>query len=375
MSFKKFKPSESSPTAALLTKHEQLPVFLIPGIFGNGNEMQQLADELYKNSKGTRPIYIWFDPRLSNPIKNDAWTLEQNVDDIENRINEILKNSLLPAIIISYSYGCTVAAKVEQKRKSNGQDSHNIMIDSASPELTKEYFFSESNAATPDMINIANYAARLTALYEIKHDGIDIEKLNILLPQSRLEQIEGMVLSYNDYKPDENCRNFQDTMSVGKQNLQSLSVLGSSDEPQKIKLDKINLIFTKESAKKHGSLTGGWEQYSDSVNLLNNDKLMEQHHSDLLNKTNAAILAPLITSTIKKEVDLKPIMAKQIQLLVRMQQEVDNVEADTSDEADIKMTDFAPKKSALRALSFTNSSNTAIRAKPENVVPQLKIKA
>jgi hypothetical protein len=166
-----------------ITEPEQLPIFLIPGIFNFEHEMDTLADALDLIYHGRRPIYIYSEDSensLRPPVK----------DPVIAAIGAIMSNSPLPYLLIGYSNGGKKAVNAARSLQSMGYDARAFVID-ATPEMaTIAYFNSGSPQSFKDLINIVNYAAQLAHMKKmIAHDQPELKALRYLAPQSLLEEL------------------------------------------------------------------------------------------------------------------------------------------------------------------------------------------
>src|SRR3989338_7650949 len=128
MPFIKFisTPYEQSHT----NNPDELPIFLLPGILGNGSELNSLAEAINETRNGKTPIYIYEEPTYEG--KPEEMTLSEHAASIAKEILEIRQNSPIPYILTGYSFGAILAAEVARVLRSVNRDPHLYVIDEPS---------------------------------------------------------------------------------------------------------------------------------------------------------------------------------------------------------------------------------------------------
>lgn len=381
-------PFTKFTTSSLEQSHtndpENLPIFLIPGILGNGNELYSLAAAINEQRKGKTPIYIYEEPIMDGeplqlPLDNFAASIAQEV-------LEIRQNSPLPYILAGYSFGGILAAEVARKLLSVKHDPRLYVIDEPAESCVKRYFYSDCNshdtdpsgdndkdpdAFRTDLFNIVNYAAKLSGLQQVELSKNILSSLQFLELEDRIDHLADNVLNHQSQTtPASNEQTFSTYLEIAKRNLRYLK---DSDSNPEQKLSNVHTIFTKETARKYSTdkqslnqFKGEWDLCSTKITQLNplvSSRLGNQSHMDLLKKENAALVAGLITSNLKIEITSDYLMMRQIQAILG-----GSVQQDKMDVIIEQLFNKTHKRSSMQFFNTYNAhDNTAKPAHQDEV--------
>lgn len=343
-------PFTKFTTSSLEQSHtndpENLPIFLIPGILGNGNELYSLAAAINAKRNGKTPIYIYEEPIVDGEPLQLA--LDNLAASIAQEVLEIRQNSPLPYILVGYSFGGILAAEVSRKLLSVNHDPRLYVIDEPAESCVKRYFDSDSldaasdsnndkdrDAFKTDLFSIVNYAAKLSGLQQAQLSKNILASLQFLELEDSIDHLADHVLKHQTQSVSESSeQTFSTYLEIAKRNLRNLK---DSDSNPEQKLSNVHTIFTKETARKYGSekqslnqFKGDWDLCSTKITQLNpliSSQLGNQSHMDLLKEDNAALVAGLITNNLKIEIKPDFLMIRQIQAILgeSVQQEKMNV--------------------------------------------------
>jgi thioesterase domain-containing protein len=370
-------PFTKFTTSSLEQSHtndpENLPIFLIPGILGNGNELYSLAAAINEQRKGKTPIYIYEEPIVDGePLQ---LSLDNLAASIAQEVLEIRQNSPLPYILVGYSFGGILAAEVARKLLSVNHDPRLYVVDEPAESCVKRYFDSDSDtgltsdkdkdrdAFKTDLFNIVNYAAKLSGLQQVELSKSILGSLQFLELEDRIDHLADNVLKQQTQTiPVSNEQTYSTYLEIAKRNLRNLKDSVSNPEQ---KLSNVHTIFTKETARKYGSekhslnqFKGDWDLCSTKITQLNpliSSKLGNQSHMDLLKEDNAALVAGLLTNNLKIEITPDFLMMRQIQAILggSVQQEKMNVIID-------QLFNKTHKRSSMQFFNIYNAhDNTA----------------
>ncbi|HTM64029.1 MAG TPA: thioesterase domain-containing protein [Gammaproteobacteria bacterium] len=345
---------------------DNLPIFLIPGILGNSNELYKLAEEINAQKKGRTPIYIYQEPPATDELMNMSLAVHAN--KIAQEILEIRRFSPLPYILVGYSFGGILASEVAKELQASKYDPRVYVIDEPALSCVKKYMDPENKSNFnfyQDLAKIVNYAAFLS---DITPHSLTDEFLNEHISDEFEEFIYHFAVEITENQAtaqidDANITNFITYLEIAKRNLRNMAY---SDSPKKNILDNVHVIFTNETARKYSSgsqsqtakdFLGEWDQCSVRVSHLNpniTSKLSTQSHLDLLKgvnfeklkkyedelkqcneeqekqrieelkqtieklkqKNNAALVSGLITNSLKHEISPNSLISKQFLELV-----------------------------------------------------------
>ena len=282
------------------------PIYIIPGIFGYGSELNALANALNDQYKGARPIYVYYDPRISNPDSFPEMELN-TAEHIQMIADEISTYSppTFPRTIIGYSYGCTLATKSAQHLKRLDIDCGLYLIDGVSPESSRKYFETSRADSTKDLVNILCYAANLAELptATITFTEEEINLIAALPLEERITEIANRILQHQARVSEDSNYKFSSFIKMARCDLRQLHCDKFCPELNNDKLAEISLLLTDKTTKKHrGAGCGGWDSYAENVLLESDSLLRQEEHQSLLKLYNAESLAKLISAYIKSRV-------------------------------------------------------------------------
>lgn len=273
---------------------DQVPLFLIPGITGNGTEFQSLIEKL-RSSGDKRPIYVWYDPAIAADLKGRPYRENLTLQEQAKLMAECMKDRLPPTglspyVMISFSSGCSLSALAAQLLNAEGQVVKLFLIDGPSPEVARKYFSSSSESVTTDLINIVKYAAKLSVKPEHLDDKLSFNlnlDLNKLIKKSPLEVMDlaaqAIRSQYGYIIRDDFFRTSLKVAKLGIHNLMTNTIESPSH-----KIEKAYALITQETAKKYGAPHLGWDKYAETLSLFNDNELRSQEHTALLNDDGGA---------------------------------------------------------------------------------------
>jgi thioesterase domain-containing protein len=287
---------------------DNLAIFLFPGVLGNGNELEALAAAIDKQRKGRTPIYIYNKPTINgSPLE---MTGDEEAASIADEMQYIRRDSKLPYILAGFSYGSNVVHQVAEHLSARGFDPRKYVIDAGSPACIAAYIEKDNDDLKRDLVNIVNYAARLSGMQEIKLNEKIFTKLQDIELEDRIDHIGDEVVHGQAANIDEDIlASFYTYLEIAKQNLRNLAYPTISKQN---KTTHTHLILTKETSLKYGaaesgsiSFAAGWDECSSKVTRLNrhtSSKLWHQTHMSLLTEENAGLVAGLITNSLNREI-------------------------------------------------------------------------
>ncbi|VVC76362.1 hypothetical protein AQUSIP_16730 [Aquicella siphonis] len=303
-------------------KPDQIPIFLIPGILGNGTEYREFIEEL--RAKGdNRPVFVYCDPLLvPDPKKPELigkkLSMQEQAQLIADCVQDCLPPGSAPYILAGYSYGCGPAALAADILTGSGNVTHVYLIDGPSPECSKAYFSNPSDSLTTDLINIVKTAIELSSSRSIPPSKLDelflpeFASLKQLSPQACLERLEQTTLSQldNSYIHGDTFKKY---MQIVKQGINNLMTAPTA--PKK-KMSKLVSLITNETAIKYGDTYGGWDKYTETLAKVEDDNLVTQNHRTLLQQDTVQALVQSIRSLINQELKPLTLFQQQLKLLV-----------------------------------------------------------
>ncbi|MBV9575136.1 MAG: hypothetical protein JO149_00760 [Gammaproteobacteria bacterium] len=309
---------------------KEIPLILLPGLFGNGGVCKELADQLHaQNPK--RPIFIFYNACVINKnVKPSTKNLQQEIKAMAKEL-QFLPKELYPNLhIAGHSFGCILGAALAQLLQSRGQEVNLFMIDNPSVECMQE-FLNRSTCPVSDILNIINYAAKLALLAPIQlteEQLSDFEKLSTL---DCFDKILASVLEFPENKSKKtNIDTFQSFLSIAKHGLTNIINYDKSLSSTLPNINAIKILMTKETAEKYNNPQGGWQSYSKNISMVEHTSLELTNHHELLNEKNAAILAAVIEDFLDKEM-----RAKNLKIAKASQAIIDAIESSGVENANI----------------------------------------
>lgn len=312
------------------TDHDKdVPIIIFTGIHGRAAEVYALASAMDKKHGGKSPIYIC---KSSYPDIRDAQSVADTILRVRN-------NSQYPYVLIGFSFGANLGAKVAELLQHQYTHSYSPIlygIDQASPENTYNYFELDHPSAHRDLLNIVNSSAEISGLAPLIESSDTFANFEMYFSERKLLELKNKLLAQQPNAPEEKIRRFKEQMEVVNQNLLSLT---NSNPYLKKNLKSGNFIFTNETMAKQSALasgqhipfTGGWDTCCETVQILRSEdgKLESLTHLDLVKEEHVNDLAELITASMKHEIkdSLKSIALRVVK---------NSFSADECDDADIK---------------------------------------
>lgn len=281
---------------AIISQPDQIPVFLIPGIFRNPREMTAVAEQLYKSYNGTRPIYIYEEAN-----ERKATT---DLNDTLAALRATLPYGPIPYLLVGYSDGCRLAVNAAKALSDDGQNAQTCVIDGASPAIVGQFFNEHTSESITDIIAILNYAADLCGLDEkINLNENDIKKLINITLECRFEELSNLMEDLNLRATADNINKFLSYAEIVKHTLSANQPQENTSANNSGKAEKIIAFFTNSTKLKYRlpiDSKGGWENESDNVALATDALLSTVDHRALTTESNAARLAELINNHFLK---------------------------------------------------------------------------
>jgi thioesterase domain-containing protein len=331
MAFLIFK-NEKIPSSS---KPEQAPIFIFPGILGNGFEVNALAQELAELYP-SRPIYIYYEPQnkiVDGPL-GDQPTLGTKIEEIAKEMQELFtadqEYHICPFIIVGYSFGATLAALTAKYLKQQGEDALVYLIDGIAPDYSKTFFNdkSKTNAVTSNFVDIINYAVKLSLGQNVMltYDKLELDDLSKQDIISRIDNLSNLVLNtqQNNIFDAEQITAFKIYVERIKRNIQDLLLYTNDITTGSLLI--IKTLFTQNTLSLYSSLKndlsagmaphdpfGGWAPYATTIE--NDSSLADQTHLDLLMQENAERIALSIDQFIDQYM-LQIIVRRQVQLTI-----------------------------------------------------------
>lgn len=332
---------------------DNLPIFLIPGIIGNGSELFALAEAINKKRGGRTPIYIYEEPIIDGePLQ---FTLSEHASLIAEEVQEIRQSSPLPYILVGYSFGGILASEVAVKLQALHHDPRLYVIDEPSCAISRDHIKNDTETFKTDLVKIVNYAATLSGITPITITSQLLTNLRLLTLEERIDQLASEVLDSQPASVQEAQENsFYTLLETAKRNLRNILLSETGTEN---KLTNVHLIITNETALKYSEgkqtalqFIGGWDAICQNkpkhLNPALTSKLSKQAHMDLLKgkskapssdpaasadigasiavagieqreDSNAELVAGLITNNLKNEITQKDLMQKHMQEILR----------------------------------------------------------
>lgn len=295
------------------TDPDALPVFLIPGIHGNAYELVELAEAINRERGGKTPIYIFHEDTPSD--KTHQMSLTEIAQQAAAEIVSIRQQSPLPYILIGYSFGGILAAEICRQLIKNQRNPYLYVIDQPSELMTKKYYLETSENFIRDLIHIINHAAMLAGLNPVDVDSTLKTAAHYEYTEQPQCVINTLLTQNNGRATNEQITIFVKYSKIIERNLRIIA----EHQPNPLeKLSNAHVIFTKETASKHGLsnqtddlYTGGWEESATTVTLLNSEssRLWEEPHTALPSKFNASIISRLITNNLKPKFSAQDLQA------------------------------------------------------------------
>lgn len=285
--------------------NKNIPIFLLPGILGKGDELTNLATALAEQYPN-HPIRIW---------RDDKWT-QSSSDQKKSRLSEVIAQEILDkmpkgedqptsCLLIGYSYGGMDAAITASLLAKEGIKATVIALDSPSVTVTQKRL-SDSTDRIHDLIDITTYFATMNALIG------DPKKLTLPTATDLKDKVETatsleneiqivteQLFEKNNITPDtnsKNYKNFQKCLSVVTDNLTTLQ---SANLPTNEDLTVVPFMLAQTCKKYKCKEDGGWENTSNKIIIEEKevDHLSLLENNNIIQKITAE--ADKIISSIK----------------------------------------------------------------------------
>lgn len=312
-------PFELITPPALLSKAmpsspNQASAVIFPGVLGNDSELKELIQELF-NISPSRPIYVYRHSLLRNPSAEvkESFSLKDHIDELEKEMYRCFpyNYNICPITFIGFSYGCHQAALLAERAKARKMDSLVYLIDGLSPESSKTYFSDEKNslAATHTIIDIINYAIKLSSLKPLALSSKQIENFAKLSVESRIEQL--VKLAQNRSIATNSKIAFERYSKILKENI--LTIANDQSLTESSKNLTIKALFTTKTLFPAEDNLGGWNAYAESIEV--DEGLKDKSHMDLITGENAKYIAHSIHTFINKHITEASIIINKLRLV------------------------------------------------------------
>ena len=337
-----------------LLEPNEVPVFLVPGMFRNAMEMLTLAQQLHQIYNGRRPVYIYNDDYLQNPEPERSDPVSS--DPVVSALKKIVPFGPLPYLLIGYSDGCDAVAKAGKLLQAYGQQVRVCAIDSVSSTANNRYFHAQSISSITDLISIVNYAANLAGLPTlITLSDTEVESLSNLTVHSTLEHLALLLLEANQKMEEQTVNAFLGYLHSLKDILKNKP----QDTALIDKLDVITVFLTHETTAKYGkNAANSWYTEAETVKMITHPVLAEQSHRGILRDYHAAEMALLLhTGFLINAVTVEQLYNSQKNLL-----EVKFKSASSKSST----TDDSDNDKAMPPLSDIASDNSTMLSPPDS---------
>ena len=282
---------------------DQLPIFLVPGIMGNGRELYELAEALDKQRDHKTPIFIYDESELADDSLLQL-SLDELADKMLQEIIEITNDAKFDIQLAGYSSGAIIGSILSRKLCENGLEPHLVVIDQPDMTSVAQYINQDSHSLMQDLINVVNAAARLSGLSEIKftEKQVDVAR-NYLELEARFNQLADTLLRAQQEITEQQRNTFADYLARAKRNLNY-----PDDKVTPSKISSTHLILTKETAVKYGAseeswkeYQGGWAKRSNQLVTHRSDLLDDKSHLELLTGDCAVEIARIVSESLRQD--------------------------------------------------------------------------
>lgn len=266
-----------------------VPVFLVPSVYGDGNEFQYLIARL-QSINPKRPIYFYKDEMLIEKQREKGYTsLTLHGKSIAKQIASTLKTTSIDPVLIGYSYGCMLAAEAAKYLSEAGADPHVYLLDGIERETSKQFYTKNKEASTPEISIMVNMAAKMLglSLCDFTDDDINSAK-RVLNIKERANYFYNKIVAQNkpsqgDVSPEQRQMLilFKKQFDVICQNLQNLS---NNAKLHDRKLRHITAILTRETTDKAKKPDAGWRNVAldGKITLIHAPDIAASSHLDLV---------------------------------------------------------------------------------------------
>lgn len=305
---------------ALTVEPNQIPIFLIPGITGNGQEVYKIAEEINKKRGGKTPVFIYSEVGDQTDESPDDSLLNLSQDQLaEKMLKEILditNNARFDIQIAGFSSGAIIGSMLSKKLKESGHDAHLVAIDQPDMKSVTKYIAEDSDSLMTDLAKVVNMAAHLSGMQQVTFNEDQINGArNYWSLKDRLNFL-GNILLRNQTVSDKQESTFSAYIARAVRNL------NYPDVRQSPEINSIHTIFTKSTALKYGADPENWQEYDGGWGEhCNKDKLVTHHdeyladknHLDLLDGECANRVATIISDALRQ--DPRKLFTKQVAFL------------------------------------------------------------
>jgi hypothetical protein len=303
---------------------EELPVFIITDISGDGRILGSFADALSTHRNNRASVYYYDEPIQNGSVI--SMSLTQHAEILADEMLRIRIYSPLPYVIIGFSFGGILAAEVSRILQERQYDSRLYVIDQPSSRSVRKYIkagIAGSNLnLNLDLIKMGNYAASLAGInphedkaLTIVHTDTDLEKMNYTGLEGRVALIKKMLLEQHPDASEGQKSCFRTSMQVIERNLTNM--FSDTKEELKTKLRNTHLILTDETMQKYSGIKGitdmskgGWDKCSSNVSNITTQYLQKQLHMELMNSNSKLQELPDESA----QVDVKAVVSHRLQL-------------------------------------------------------------
>lgn len=274
------------------------PLFVFPGIFLKGDDVNSLVEEL-KNRYPNRQIYLWSHPKYDSDDAPDINNLGVMLDDIKKEIFSLQpkKSPTEKYHLTGVSWGGALAEMLSHSLKEDKVYVKTNIIDSPSLAALQNHFVEKNPAATRDLIAIMNESALMSKIPErvfSEEEIADICESPLSSPAGQLDDTKNQISKIsakftNLSLPLSSLTTFATIFKVVSEQIR---LLHTYEFEPKTKIDSLLIMSTRETREKFnlGRDLGRMET-ADKITLFDlNSHGREMHHRDCLNEHNAPIL-------------------------------------------------------------------------------------
>jgi len=274
--------NDSEPTAI---DSPRSSVFIIPGIFGDADELKPLSADLQakfsaidEEKFAQRDIYVWHDPRQvedsdGNMPKVEACSIPDMVKFIVQDVIEIVDpNNPYPVFMGGYSRGAGLSILAAQHLAMLGYNiAPPFAIDSLPPDELQTFFAPNNIEATSEIIAMHNALAKLAKRPEIKFSEAKVATISSKPLAVQLEEVRKAFLEmnfedmFNNESMTSSLMTFHHYARVIAENITATSEY--KEDTALTKLKAITVIYSGELAAKYDSERRKWDAHATTTSL------------------------------------------------------------------------------------------------------------
>lgn len=306
-----------------------VPVFLVPSVYGDGNEFQYLIARL-QSINPKRPIYFYKDEMLTEQQREKGYSsLTMHGKSIAKQIATILKTTSTDPVLIGYSYGCMLATEAAKYLSEAGANPHVYLLDGIERETSKQFYTKNKDASTPEICIMVNMAAKMLGLSMCDFTEEDINSAKYLLNiKERANYFYTKIVAQNKPSQGEISAQqkqmlllFKKQFDVICQNLQNLSNTARLHER---KLRHLTAILTRETTNKAQKTDAGWRNVAldGKLTLIHAPDIAASSHLDLVRDPSdhgiTAKIATVLSECFSKDITVNSLANRTALSLLKL---------------------------------------------------------